>query len=397
MPSVEHLISLTLDLPPSCIEFWPLHPQYAVVGTYNLEKLVEDPPTESEPPEETREKKTQQRNGSLILLHVQENSVKILQSLSTPSAILDLHFSPAYFPPFVFGAATSTGSIEVYELTDQQGQAVFGTPGYETVIPKIRHLQTLQLASEDTIVTAFSWHRSLCAVGITLSDGSVCLEDANLVDSSSVMMRRGASGMHDLEAWTLAFLPDGSGMYTGGDDSALKNTAVADGYFMKHQWTDRKIHRAGVTAILPFHANERRSLVLTGSYDDHIRLIYASVNGRRTVLSELNLEGGVWRLKFLGMDPNPFFLEKFLDMDFNSSFPESGEVFLLASCMHAGARILKLIWNGEKDWRFEVVAKFEEHKSMNYGSDCQPSLNTKGQRTFISTSFYDRLLCLWRF
>jgi diphthamide biosynthesis protein 7 len=44
-----------------------------------------------------------------------------------------------------------------------------------------------------------------------------------------------------------------------------------------------------------------------------------------------------------------------------------------------------------------VLGKFEEHKSMNYGSDSQPGVDGKGRRTVISTSFYDRLLCLWRF
>jgi diphthamide biosynthesis protein 7 len=74
-----------------------------------------------------------------------------------------------------------------------------------------------------------------------------------------------------------------------------------------------------------------------------------------------------------------------------------GEVHILASCMHAGARIVKLVWDGQEDWRFEVIAKFEEHKSMNYASDCQPGLDADGKRIFISTSFYDRLLCLWLF
>ena len=68
----------------------------------------------------------------------------------------------------------------------------------------------------------------------------------------------------------------------------------------------------------------------------------------------------------------------------------------LSSCMHAGTRIVRLT-KSTGDWKIEVLAKFEEHESMNYGSDSQPELNAQGQRTFISTSFYDRLLCLWRY
>jgi diphthamide biosynthesis protein 7 len=72
MPSIEHLQSLTLDLPPCCIEFWPSDVQYAVVGTYNLEKTEEKQHGVEEMgiAEVSEAKKTQQRNGSLILVQV---------------------------------------------------------------------------------------------------------------------------------------------------------------------------------------------------------------------------------------------------------------------------------------------------------------------------------------
>jgi diphthamide biosynthesis protein 7 len=66
MSSIEPLKSLTLELPPCCIEFWPLDPQFAVVGTYNLEKAAAD---------EVDQQTTQQRNGSLILVQVREDDV----------------------------------------------------------------------------------------------------------------------------------------------------------------------------------------------------------------------------------------------------------------------------------------------------------------------------------
>lgn len=71
---------------------------------------------------------------------------------------------------------------------------------------------------------------------------------------------------------------------------------------------------------------------------------------------------------------------------------------LLASCMHAGSRIVRLA-DASGEWTFSVLAKFEEHKSMNYGSDVQPvqSGQEGGQRTIVSTSFYDKLMCVWQF
>lgn len=74
--------------------------------------------------------------------------------------------------------------------------------------------------------------------------------------------------------------------------------------------------------------------------------------------------------------------------------------------MHAGTRIVRLTMDeldglGEEA-RFDVLATFEENESMNYGSDFQPrgkggGKDMAGGFTVVSTSFYDRRVCLWRF
>ncbi len=70
-------ISETLDLPPSCIEFSQMHPEYFVVGTYNLEKDDEaDKPVENKYGEEdegVKDKKKQERNGSLLLYRLEND------------------------------------------------------------------------------------------------------------------------------------------------------------------------------------------------------------------------------------------------------------------------------------------------------------------------------------
>jgi diphthamide biosynthesis protein 7 len=75
--------------------------------------------------------------------------------------------------------------------------------------------------------------------------------------------------------------------------------------------------------------------------------------------------------------------------------------------MHAGTRIVQLSRCGD-EWEFAVLARFEEHKSMNYGSDVQPLIGAGGDgddaegegrqrnRVIVSTSFYDKLMCVWR-
>lgn len=247
----------------------------------------------------------------------------------------------------------------------------------------ISHIRTVQYAPEDVLVTAFSWHPIDPRVGFTLTSGEVLLASATDDDSIESVFT------HDLEAWTLAFQKDGAGVYSGGDDSVLNFcpiTSGTDDSTYRAPWADRKIHQAGVTAILPLQTRSDKHLVLTGSYDDHIRLLEIPPIGRRRVMAEMNLGGGVWRIKVISRSSSVT----------SESGDASEDITMLVSCMYAGARIVRLSRTGEEDWEFDVLAKFEKHESMNYGSDCQPQMTEDGRHTFVTTSFYDRLLCLWR-
>ena len=160
-----------------------------------------------------------------------------------------------------------------------------------------------------------------------------------------------------------------------------------------------KGHDAGVTAILPLpvprdsvKSGDLGDLLLTGSYDDYVR-VYATndtrLHAKNTLgkaLAELKIGGGVWRLKFL--DPP-------------QQLKEGREVRLriLASCMHAGARVLEVTrTESDDEWRIEILGSVTIHESMCYGSDVQPVKEDSGEaRLCVSTSFYDRLVCLWSF
>jgi diphthine methyl ester acylhydrolase len=70
--------SLTLELPPSCIEFWPYKPGWAVIGTYNLQKA--EKPSEDEGAMEGVEytdidKRLQLRNGSLVVVKIDRDDL----------------------------------------------------------------------------------------------------------------------------------------------------------------------------------------------------------------------------------------------------------------------------------------------------------------------------------
>jgi diphthamide biosynthesis protein 7 len=116
--------------------------------------------------------------------------------------------------------------------------------------------------------------------------------------------------------------------------------------------------------------------------------------------AELNIGGGVWRLKFLSADP-------IVEQELGNS-GRVLKVLVLASCMHAGARVLEVTGKcraeGEWEWMIDVLGSVTAHESMCYGCDVQPldervkgGGSTHGKRVCVSTSFYDRLLCVWSF
>ncbi|KAI9816496.1 MAG: hypothetical protein M1827_001628 [Pycnora praestabilis] len=377
---IKSMTSRVLDLPPSCVEFSPVSPEYFLVGTYYLEGSGEAETgqytnVDQETEEEQNDKRAEQRrSGSLILCRLNGCKLEIIQTLPTPSATLDLHFSP--HNPTLVVLATSTGSISFYEFT---------LNGDST---SLSYLKTEQYFKADILVLAVAFHPlDPDIVGMSLSTGELVLSRINNLAFPQVHTGGLATPFrilaHSLEAWTLAFDPLGRYVYTGGDDSVIQRHArEEDGNYTGRK--DRKTHGAGVTAILPILRDE---ILLTGSYDDCVR-VYDSTTLK--VLAEKNLGGGVWRLKQLRE-------HRRIEDDVYGEY----ECQILASCMHAGARILEVIRNDKGKWSIDVLAKFEEHGSMNYGSDVQPFRKLEQQQSndviCVTTSFYDRLLCIWRF
>jgi diphthamide biosynthesis protein 7 len=179
-------------------------------------------------------------------------------------------------------------------------------------------------------------------------------------------------------------------------------------------WTDRKTHTAGVVAILPLSQSPNSSTIpiLTGSYDEHIRLFLLETTSptlKRNLILEKNLGGGVWRLKLMHESSTT---------PLTPTTPTTGSplktqytALILASCMHASARILRLTHTSPQDsssdldaqgWSIDILAKFTRgHESMNYGSDFRAEVDEHGKRTgeytIVSTSFYDKAVCVWKF
>ncbi|KAI9796444.1 MAG: hypothetical protein M1825_000623 [Sarcosagium campestre] len=389
---IKSLATLILDLPPSCIEFSPLHPDYLVVGTYYLDQHDTQNIADNS---KGSQKTLQQRSGSLILCRIRDDEITVVQTLTHSSAILHLAFSP--HDPSVLAVAGSRGDVAFYGL-DVPSE------------PLLKRLSSHDTFPQSTLVLYCAWHPDHAKIlGVTLSTGK--LHILELVDDDYRHLKILLDGAtdHELEAWVVEFASTSKGVephrntvLSGGDDAVLRlatfnkiDIDAENGFDSLTLPPIRKLHTAGVTAIVSLAGSRDDetpdadpALIFTGSYDDNIRVISLST---RRVLAQASLGGGVWRLKTVsdvcrrGVDGS-----------------HRRRIVVLASCMHAGVRVVEMI-ESSRGWEISVLARFEEHKSMNYGSDFQPAnkmgkdQRQPGQYLCASTSFYDRLLCLWRF
>ena len=263
----------------------------------------------------------------------------------------------------------------------------------------------LSLAWYPTFETPIGERSSIIAV--SSSNGQVAVFDNKRHTENNQAQSLGRSQGHSLEAWAVAWSVKNweaesslAILYSGGDDSMLCRHSSfgryleAEGpmgdeaqHLHRPSLRDKTTHNAGVTAILPLLLStpEDDDLLITGSYDEYVRILaLPKFGGRAKVLAEKQLGGGVWRLKLL---------------DTISILRQGIHLLVLASCMHAGARLLKITRSEDWTcWSINVIAKFEEHESMNYASDgrieSRDEFHSSGY-TCVSTSFYDKKLCVW--
>ncbi|KAF7545654.1 hypothetical protein G7Z17_g9005 [Cylindrodendrum hubeiense] len=393
---VSSKVSLTLDLPPSCIQFCPAHPELFVVGTYNLERDETAGQTNGGEEEGSAAKTPQNRDGSLLVFRIDGTELTLVQTVPQPSAILDLRFHPAPDKQDILAVVSSTGTLAVFKLDPK-----------EDAESPLKHVATSRCddIDEDVLFLQCYWHPvDANVIGVTTSTGAarlLRLDDGYRITDPSIDLDIANS----LEAWCINFSPappDASKhdtqvtAYCGGDDSMLRYQSLslrsADEESpcesLYAPITIKRTHTAGVTAILPLplFSKEQGRVVVTGSYDDHLRVfvihdLHETYGLRRVELVlEENLGGGVWRLDLVNI----------------SQRDGSLRVRILASCMHAGARLVDVEVQDGQSWTCTVLAQFEEHKSMNYGSDYVRGGQGDGLRC-VSTSFYDKLLCVWEY
>jgi diphthamide biosynthesis protein 7 len=333
---------------------------------------------------------------------------KLLQTLPYPSAVFDLHFLPAQ--P-LFAIVSSTGTIALFKIVESL--EVTSPVSNDTGLVKIENIAIHQVFTGDIAPTFFTWApHSQHLMAISTSDGGVYLVRFSAEYQSFDILNNGNPvTRHSEYAWCCSFSGSGDRLFSGGDDNKLRlenlDTALSasnpEYSIVPSELHPKGLsgHDAGVTFILPIPLPEvegKTQLLLTGSYDDHIRILaIPPYPSRPKILTELHLGGGVWRLRFVESSPGLT----------NNGIDRIFKYTVLASCMHAGAKILSITGikqhSGDSldwDWKIKVLAEMNLHKSMNYASDIQTIHCTKGidhprTRLCVSSSFYDRLLCVW--
>ncbi|KAF3390553.1 Diphthine methyltransferase [Penicillium rolfsii] len=383
--------TIFLDQPPSCLEFCPDSPDHFVVGTYLLSETKNEA-------DEVQQTKT----GSVQLWRLDPitNNLSLVQKVSLPYAVFDLHFHPRDTSKFAI--ASSTGCISLFEVSATE--------------PSIHQIWTKPVHENASIPALFlawaskNWFSEPDADGfaVTFSDSRTTVfgTTKDITDGSAFTEWGSFEARQMIEVWFVALAEmqvPGNGeskvdtipfMFTGNDFGSL-HTRRFECHETKAQDYDAPLanillehddrarhHNAGVTSILPLPVSlvDDAPILLTGSYDEGLRVYHATRRGE--VLAEEGLGGGVWRLQLL-------------------KTKESGSeryFWVLASCMHAGTRVVKVTQTQQDqtaEWGIEVLAEFTEHESMNYASDVWKGARSS-ELLCVSSSFYDRRVCVWR-
>lgn len=447
-----------LDQPPSCLQFCPASPNYFIIGTYLLSetKSTESDGSETIQQSKTGSLQLWHLDPETDNLYCPINTIKgsnkhrtQISRYALEAAVFDLQFHPAPRDQGkntetetdreqnIFAVAASDAFVSLFTVSPETG--------FTCLWRKFVH--------EDPSIPALflawvpeNWlPGSRDGFAVTFSDGKTGvfgLEEGESASGDGADGEQGAElGVFEakqlIEVWFVAMAsypvviegsedsyPEKGGkvyapyMFTGNDFGSVHtrrfaniNGGCGDGDQVEGEEEDglspllintddrAAHHTAGVTSILPLpiplsHALAHgEPLLLTGSYDEGLRVYHACRGGRGRVIAEAGLGGGVWRLQLLETSTLP-----------GQGNQKRWSFLVLASCMHGGTRVVRVsMWtreDGDAEADIEVLSEFREHESMNYASDVwRPAPGSGGSGSklrVVSSSFYDRRVCVWR-
>ncbi|KAK0079458.1 hypothetical protein PV325_001246 [Microctonus aethiopoides] len=295
-----------------------------VCGTYELTKEKEELLQQ------------QKRLGKIFLFRIiSPGKLQLLQEINVP-AVLDMKWAHVKCQKMIFlGVVNSIGYLQIYQLLTNENENKI-----ELIMEK-----KLRKAEEEILALSLDWSTGKfpncdkdgdveeAKIIVSDSKGWITLFNLKSTDLNIVESKR----VHDFEAWIAAFnYWDPNTIYSGGDDCKFK---IFDARMGLQSAGCCKHHGAGVTSL---HSNAFEEFSLaSGSYDEILRLW--DTRNFRCPISETNLGGGIWRLKW-----DPFYGK-----------------YLFAACMYGGFRLVDC----KKKECPEVIGEYNEHESIAYGCD----------------------------
>ena len=267
------------------------------------------------------------------------------------AAILDMKWL-TNLPEPVLAAANAIGQIKLYKLDNESLNLI--------------EKKSLNERDDNLLALCLDWNEESKQIAVSDSHGSIWLYKLQ----DGLLEEEGTWSAHNFEAWICAFDDWNSNvLYTGGDDTMFHTFDIRCPK-EAFKTSTNKSHLAGVTCFLSHP--KRENCLLTGSYDEKLR--YFDTRSLKQPVAEINLGGGIWRIK-----SNPF--------DSN---------MILTACMYHNFSVVKLM---EHSSNFLLTGVLEEHSSICYGSDWNYQSGLDYNFYTATCSFYDHKLCLckWNF
>lgn len=412
-----------VDQEPDCIAIVPEHPDYVIFGTYSL---IEG--------NESATSAEQRRKGSLQIIPFDKtNSYNVdLTRLDFDFGIYDLQLHPTWQNEL--GIATSHGEIWFYSIEARYDKEHGYLRSLELRLNwrlpiEPRHPDTNQLP----IITQFQFldmgEKTTPLLAATSSFGKTRLVKAPVNGHNPSLEQNQLVHSHreKMEAWATATVIDKDNkrifILSGGDDARLIISSVyvptlADtdakidimGLNPVRTLTDRSSHGAGIVSICNIGrhpmlaaghtskwAKASGTLILTGSYDEHMRLFLLKppkANGIWTSsafenLCELNLGSAVWRI---------------IRLDHYASNEGNEHRYILLIGGHLGGALLVSLGIcrdalRDSDWEYDLhIEKHfggHGHESLVYAVAGKQDTVVPKRWNLISASFYDKKVCNW--
>ncbi|XP_078445290.1 transducin/WD40 repeat-like superfamily protein isoform X2 [Wolffia australiana] len=295
------------------------------------------------------------RSGSISLFSVDDSlGLKLIHQVGTVG-IFDIKWGPLL-----------TDAIPMLAVADAHGYLSIRSLRSKLTTKDQDEFMLQEAAKEkvsDSMCLCLSWNPSATSITVGLSDGltSVYAIREDKLEFSEEWQA------HQYEVWAASFhehQPDL--VLTGSDDCCFSCWDLRSGP-LSPVFKDSTSHKMGVCSISSSKFDEHQ--LLTGSYDEFLRVWDLRALSRPVCRVSLGLGGGVWRVK-----PN-----------------KEVPGLVLAACMHNGFAIVEV----SEDKGAVVVETCAKHGSLAYGADWKRKGSNEGL-VVATCSFYDRLVRVWK-